>query len=232
MKKVIEMIKTLRQDTKGRAILFFGFYVLFFSFVILFVRFGSRDHTASTDYETSDGFQMIDIAEMDNYQFRYLVTIDDSEVEYTGKKYQNQREFTYLNKKYYSNGEYYFVFNDVWDKINNPIYFKQFIEDKTYFRFMEVGYLESKTSYESGKMVYHYQIATDTLTKEINDMDTDIGDDLNEMILHMDDGKHLSRVVYQLDSYGIAMSYCKKSLKIELQFDQIGEVEEIKNPIL
>ena len=49
---------------------------------------------------------------------------------------------------------------------------------------------------------------------------------------HMDDGEHLSRVVYQLDAYCKVMTYCQKSLKIEIQFDQIGEIEEIKNPIL
>ncbi len=232
MKKVIEIIKTLRQDTKGKAILFFGFYLLFFSCVIILVKFSSRYHTSSTDYESSSGFNMIDISVMDNYQFHYLVNLDDIEYEYIGKRYQEQREFTFLNKKYYSNGDYYFVLNDVWEKIDNPFYFKSFFEDDTYTRLMEIAYLESKTAYESGKMVYHYQISTDTLTKEINGMNTDVGDDLNSMIIHMDDGEHLSRIVYQLDAYCKIMSYCKESLKIEIQFDQIGEIEEIKNPIL
>ena len=218
MKKVIELLNTLKKDSKGRAILFFGFYVIFFLGVILLVSFSSRNSTVASV--------------VDNYQFQYKIDLDNIEYLYIGSKYQKEREFNFNNKKYYSNGDYYFVLNDTWEKIDNPFYFYEFLKDEVYMKLMNVGYLESTTSEDSGKIVYHYVIATDTLTKEINETQTDIADDGNTMMIHMDDGEHISKIVYQLDSYCKVMNYCKNSLKIEMNFDQIGEVKEIKNPIL
>ena len=233
MKKVIELINTLKKDSKGRAILFFGFYVIFFLGVILLVRFSSRNRTVASDYETSGGFHRpVQATIVDNYQFQYNINLDNIEYLYIGSKYQKEREFNFNNKKYYSNGDYYFVLNDTWEKTDNPFYFYEFLKDEVYMNLMNVGYLESTTSYDSGKIVYHYVIATDTLTKEINETQTDIADDGNTMMIHMDDGEHISKIVYQLDSYCRVMNYCKNSLKIEMDFDQIGEVKEIKNPIL
>ena len=51
MKELFKNIKELSKTTKGKAILFFGFYFVFFIIIMIIARFGSRNYTKPSDYE-------------------------------------------------------------------------------------------------------------------------------------------------------------------------------------
>ena len=51
MKELFKNIKELSKTTKGKAILFFGFYFVFFIIIMIIASFGCRIYTKSSDYE-------------------------------------------------------------------------------------------------------------------------------------------------------------------------------------
>ena len=53
MDKLINTIKEMSKNPKGKAILFFGFYIVFFAFVFLFINLTDSTLTYGDDYEKS-----------------------------------------------------------------------------------------------------------------------------------------------------------------------------------
>ena len=54
MNKLIEKIKEMSKNPKGKAFLFFGFYIVFFAFVFIFINLSKSTLTYGNDYEKSN----------------------------------------------------------------------------------------------------------------------------------------------------------------------------------
>ena len=232
MKNWVKQIKKMKKDPKGRAVLFFGFYLLFFIFVILFVRFSSRNHTVSSDYEkgSSVGGQISALL-LDNYRYEYQVIVDDHPIVFQGEKNLDEEMFSYQNHTYYVYGENCFVENGTWIKVEHPNIFSTFLNSRTIASLLEYAYFESKTSYESGKMTYNYLISTDTLNSILWNLHSDLGDEVNTIIIQTDENQVLTTITFQLNSYCKYHKQCQDSLKIIANYDSFGKVEKIENPI-
>ena len=101
MKELFKNIKELSKTTKGKAILFFGFYFVFFIIIMIIARFGSRNYTKPSDYEKgkSGTFYINDIVDK-NYGFTYQVSLDNVKYTYTGTRNSNNTLFDYNGNNY------------------------------------------------------------------------------------------------------------------------------------
>ena len=234
MKNWIDTIKKMSKDPKGKAILFFGFYLVFFALVILFVRTTSRYHTSPDDYEKGNAvISQIGSLLNYNYAYRYTILPDDALEGIDGKRYNNKNEeLTYRGQLYYCNEEACFTKEDNWIMKDNPNPYALLLDPNTISFLLENSYLEAKTSYESGKVTYHYQISVDTLNKKLHDTTSDLDFQPDSIIVEVDDNKELSSITFQLDHYGKYQKLCKNTLKIIVEYSDIGKVEKIENPIL
>ncbi len=211
--------------------MFFIFYFFFFIFAILFIRYYPRSVMDGSLYERGTPYS-IDTGIDNNYSYYSTISIDDNEYIYSGKRNGDYELITYDNKKYFRNDDNYFVYDSVWVKSNNPNKFSYFVDGDNFYGIIENATYESKTEYESGKVVYNFLITTDTLNKIINDTDTDYDDVTNRIQISVDENDVLNKVIYYLDSYCINNKLCNKGLKIEVSYDDINEVDKIDNPIV
>jgi hypothetical protein len=235
MKKIVETIKELNKTPRGKAVLFFGFYMVFFIFIIIFVRVGSRNSTGSYEYEKGNSssnynFDISGIAN-GNYKFTYTITVDGVDTVYSGEKYEDTELITYNNNNYYRNGDNYFINNTLWIKSGNPYIYSDFLEYDNIANLLVAASYESKTSYDSGKEIYNFLISTNTINQLLNNINSDFSEEPNRITISSDEDKNINEIIYYLDSYCTLNKLCNSSLKIDLMYDDFGNVEEIENPI-
>ena len=160
MKELFKNIKELSKTTKGKAILFFGFYFVFFIIIMIIARFGSRNYTKPSDYEKgkSGTFYINDIVDK-NYGFTYQVSLDNVKYTYTGTRNSNNTLFDYNGNNYFSSDDKYFINNSIWSKCDNPIMFYNFINPSKLTSILENSWNEANTSYEDGRHEYSLLIS-------------------------------------------------------------------------
>jgi len=230
VKKWIEKYKELKKSPKGRALLFFGFYFIFFAAIFTFLRFYSTPLSSSEEVEESYSFNVESLSNM-NAHFRYTVLLDNTKYVYDGKERESIELFSFQDKEYYYNGSNYFVNEDMWVKSENPYLFYDFINPSKMILFFQQAYLDSETSYKSGKTAYHFILDTNTIYQLLFNKNTDYVDDGNMIVVDVDENGNVTSIVFQLDNYCKSIDTCEKSLKLEIEYDELGKVEEIKNPI-
>ena len=231
MNKMIEKYKEIKNMPKGNAYLFFGFYFIFFLIIILILSLSPKTESVPAK-DAEEELSYLELGDITNniYQFQYIVVLDGVEKKYTGKRNQDKELFTYQNKNYYFDGEYYYVKNDnEWSKTENPYLYNHFRNITKISKFLEESYVESETVYKSGKEAIRFFLDTNTIYQTLYDRNTDFDDNGNTVVVNTVDDE-VQSIVFQLDSFCKSNSSCKKSLKLEIQFENIGEVEEIKKP--
>ena len=228
-----ELLKEIQENPKGKAISFFIFYTFFFLIVICILFFGKKDYTKPSDYEKGNATSYLSKTLLeDNYSFIYIITLDDQVYQYQGKKKDNFEYFQYLNKNYYRNGNDFYVEDGSWIKSENPYLFSEFLDTKNINKLINLASYLSKTSYDSGKMTYDYLLSTNTINKEIHNVNSDFLEEPNQIIVSTDENKNVSQILFLLNSYCYLNKSCIKNLKIDIQFDQVGKIEKIDNPIV
>ena len=233
MKKWLETIREIQKNPKGKAILFFGFYLVFFVVIILFVRFSSRRNPYLYEYEKGNS-TVNQIYELQgfNYEYRYHITIDDNTYEFEGKRHKKNEVYTYLDDSYYCNQEECFVLKEKWMLSEQKIPFHSLLEPDHIAKIIEEAHLESKTSYESGQTVYTYQVLVDSLNHILYEEDTDLDLEANTISIRIDENGELSLISFELNSYCQYRKSCEKNLKIDAEYSQIGEIDVIENPVM
>ena len=232
MKKIITFIQDMKKTAKGKALLFFLFYILFFLGLVLIARVGHRDTTQSSDYEKGNPTTFhVDSLLKNNYWFAYTVLLDDTKYEYVGERYNDMDLFLNQEKKYFRKENQYYLEEDSWKKVENPYVYPDFFNIEKVFQLLEKATYDSKTSYESGKVNYNYLLSTNTINQEFYQVNSDFMEEPNVVIISTDENREVNHIIFQLDSFCQLNSACEKSLKIELQYDKFGEVEKIDNPI-
>lgn len=232
MKELFKNIKELSKTTKGKAILFFGFYFVFFIIIMIIARFGSRNYTKPSDYEKgkSGTFYINDIVDK-NYGFTYQVSLDNVKYTYTGTRNSNNTLFDYNGNNYFSSDDKYFINNSIWSKCDNPIMFYNFINPSKLTSILENSWNEANTSYEDGRHEYFLLISTNTLNKLLDSKNTDYDDVPNKIVVSTDSDKLANKITYNLDSYCKINNLCDNSLSLEISYYRFGKIEGIDNPI-
>ena len=80
MGKLIDKIKEISTDPKGKAFLFFGFYMVFFAIIFLFINLSDSTLTDGDDYEKSYSSYTFNLDNIfsNNYAFKYEVNLDNN----------------------------------------------------------------------------------------------------------------------------------------------------------
>ena len=78
---------------------------------------------------------------------------------------------------------------------------------------------------------YDLSITSDTINKIIDNKDTDTEEVPNKIIVYADENGEIYKISYNLDSYCKIIEGCQNTLKIDLEYSNVGNVKEIKNPI-
>ncbi len=228
-----DLIKEIQENPKGKAIWFFIFYAFFFLIIVCILFFGKKDYTTAEDYErgiATDYSSKLLLG--DNYSFTYTITLDDKIYQYQGKKMKNVESFQYMNKNYYRVGDDFYVENEIWSKCESPYLYSEFLNSNNIELLIHLASYLSKTSYESGKMTFNYLLSTNTINKEIYNIESDFLEEPNQVIVSTDENQNVNQVLFLLDSYCSLNQNCMKSLKIDIQFDEVGKIEKIDNPIV
>lgn len=232
IKEFIKLIKELSKTPKGRKILFFSGYAIFFVILILVLRFSEeKPYYSNLDYEKGSSYD-INFKELDNFSYTYNINLDNVLTEVVGEKNLDKELFKLNGNSYYREGEMYFINNgNLWLKSDNPLKFAYFLELDNIDKIIEKSTFISKTEYESGKDSYNFEISSNTLISLISNLDTDYDDKPNTIVVNSDENGNISEIKFELDSYCINNKECNNSLDIELYYDSIDEIKEIKSPI-
>lgn len=229
-KKTIEIFNNLKSTPRGKAVFFFGFYLIFFIVIFSLAAAGGKD---TNKYENNNKYDYdLSMIEKNNYNFKYINTIDVDSIEFSGKRYKDNSLYKNNNLLYFKNkNKNYLNNNDLWVECNEPNQFNYFTDINNIKNILNKSTYMSKTDYESGKITYNYEISTTTLVKLINDIDIDLDDKTNSITLSTDEEKHINKISFNLDSYGIYNKICKLKFSIDLEYDKFGEIEKIESPI-
>ncbi|MBR2828765.1 MAG: hypothetical protein IKE70_05995 [Bacilli bacterium] len=233
MKNILHKFNEFRKDSKGGAILFFGFYFIFFLFLILFLRSRHSEVNKKSSYEYDKPnpiLYSINSLTRDNYSYHITILLDGIKYEYIGKRNKDEL-FEYQNDLYYHHDNDFYIKKDVWEKSMNPYLFSDFYQVDTISYLLENAYLDSNIKYDSGKINYYLYISTNTINQGIHKINTDYLELPNSLILSLNEKEELEQIHYYLDSYCTLNKMCNSTLEIIVSFDNIGKIEEIKNPM-
>ncbi len=233
IKKFLATIKELRKTPRGKALLFFGGYFLFFILIMIVFRISPKMSIKNYNYDkgAKDDYSLSKI-EANNYNYKYGITVDDTNYIITGKRNKEKEEFSFMDNNYFHNNDNYFTLNNgIWIKCANPNNYNYFTDITNLKELLNKSFFLSKTDYESGKVIYNYLITTNQIIKSIHNLDIDIADLANEIILSTDEEGNTNQIRLKLDSYCQYEKICNKSLEIILNYDEFGNVSEIESPI-
>jgi len=234
MKKLFEKIKEIKKMPRGNAILFFGFYFVFFLIVFLLLNTGSGKPITSNDYKINKAYSFnTNYLQENNYSFDYTISLDDIKYKYSGKRNGDVSSFNFNERKYYSNKDNYLVYQDTWIKSDNPfVVDEMFVNANEIIKLIELAAYESKTEYDSGKKIYNFLISTNTINQYIYNINSDFFEEPNRIIISTDENNSVSSITLNLDSFCTLNKQCQKNLRVELLFDNFGNIEEIESPII
>lgn len=233
MKKFFELLKEINSTPKGKAFLFFGFYIIFFVVIIIFIRFSSRVPVMhSEDYERGQGSYSFKIDSLlkNNYQYSYVITLDGIDYEYFGKRYKNMELFQFEGNEYFRTEDEYFIKDNLWIKSDNPYKFKEFLDVNNLVNLIKIASYDAKTTYESGKIKYNFLISSNTINQNIYNISSDFLEEPNEIIVSTDEDRNVDEITLNLDSYCKVNKLCNDSLKMKFKYDNFLEVQ-FDNPI-
>jgi len=235
--KAKEIIKILYQSEKGRALLFFGFYLLFFVLVGIMLRTTHQmvPEEKKEPIEKVDYTYKLDQLEKKNYHYQYLVTFGEDVYFYEGDCNHSKELFTVTSKDkkeiYFRDGAIFIKAEDSnWIVAEDP-YILSGVYDITVLKqiLAEAKFL-SKTEYDSGKSEVKFSISSTNLHKILTSQTVDTLEDKNEIILYLDKNKNIEKLEYNLTSYVTALNQMPKNTIIEISYSNFGGVKEIEKP--
>lgn len=241
MKDVINFFKKTSKTDRGKGIWFF----VAFAFLLLILMVISR---TTTHYPLEDqlndirnannkknGANIVDLFKL-NYAYSYDIILDNNVTNINGKINETAEEFTCKNgnkiNKFYRNKDgLYRLDNLKWVESNECSKFYKFYNLAYIDKMLEEATLDHNTSYKDGRVELSLLISINNINKIISDKTTDFSDDPSTITVSYDKEGTISGISYDLSSYCTNMKLCKKELKINLKYYDIGEVAKIDNPL-
>ncbi len=235
MKDLLKKIKEMKKDAKGRALLFFGFYFFFFLFLAIFLR-AMTFVTPVNEESVTEKKDVISFTEYNGkkYRFDYQIGIDSDKILLSGLKIDYEEDFNYTHgndKRHYYRGMFsYFIEDTVTNyKIDERPREELLVIDSVDTLLDNASY-ESKTEYNSGKVVLRYSISSSTIERIAFNKELDVADEPNEIIITIQDN-HITNLEFVLDSYGKTTGKCQTMMRVVCKYSDFDTKEEIVNPV-
>lgn len=236
--KVIEAIKNLSSTERGRAVLFFGFYLIFFFVVIVLVRtsHNAPTRTNETIQKTVSYSYNLERLEKRNYHFKYLSTIGEDIILYEGDRFQTKEFFQVMTNAlvnyYYRDGELFIKQeNTSWVVSDTPYVLDAFYDVDMIGQILEKAEFIAKTEYNNTKLELQFRISTKELIKLFKLQDIPIiNEEQNEIVLELDQDKNIERIEYDLTNFYTTAYQVPKKVFIEMTYSNFGKVKEIEKP--
>lgn len=226
--EIIKLFKELRKTPKGRAVLFFAFYLVFF--IVLAIGFRLTPHNVSNSTEeeqTKENYIIVGRYNGKNYAYKYVFNVDEVLALVEGKRngYKESFSYTYLDntKNYYKDMISYYENDLVVDCPNELLVVTSNIDS-----LLEKASYDSVTNYQSGRVVYRFLLSSSNISMLVDKKDLDISEVPNEIMVTVDDNK-VTDVSMNLDSYCAATSKCSSKMRVSIKYSEIGEIGEIVN---
>lgn len=224
MKNFKELIKLIRESSRGNAILFFSFYFLFFIVLIIFLKFNTKRGYTVSNYEKGIpySFSLNEILKK-NYNYYYDVILDDEKNTYIGQKDGKKQKFSFKDEEYYFDGKQFFINDNELKQVENPFLFYDLLIEKNLSTLIQAGSYESQTSYESGRHVYTFLLSSNTVNQLIYGISSDFFEEPNKVIVGVNEKNSVEDIRLEFNSYCKVNSLCEKSLEIKLSYYDFGK---------
>ncbi len=232
----IEFIKKMFKSKRGRALLFFIFYFIFFFVIISLIRSAySQPNTIKKDTNNINAKYKLESIEKGNYHFIREEIINGVITNFTGDKENNKIKGIMTSNNIFYN---YFIYDNInliktTDKyeVTSDLYqFNNITDDKNIRTILNKSTLISKTEYETGNILYNYQITTNTLDGIINNTNIDIADIPNTITIETNEEDEVIKITYDLTSYATYINQNDTSVKISIDYSNFGNIQNITIP--
>jgi len=229
--KYIKLLKDIYKNPRGKAILFFVFYFFFFLILIIMIRTNSTINNGTVENKNNLNYSLESITN-GNYHYAYKINLNNIEHIYEGDKLNSKEKFTYIynniSTNYYRNNDLFLKEVDSnWNKTENPYILKEFLNIDMLKTIITSSSYISKTEYESGRVVYHYNISTTTLLKLLENTNIDI-DDIPNKIDITTNNKEVDQINYTLDSYCKYIDNNSNTCNIEMKYSNFDKITNIE----
>ena len=226
-------------NPESKRVIFFVFYFVFFLIVVLLLRGANANNNSNRITSNNSGYSKsfnFDKLKNNNYHFIYKLDKNSNITIYEGDNDSITTTFVMSGNpslNYYSKNNLYYVKNIntlMWESATNPIEFYKLIDFNTLDEIMKRATYMSRTEYLSGDEVdYNYEVSTATLIKYLdNNTISEVGDNLNNFIFHVDSNDVLYQIDMDISSY---YKYYHSDINryfISLKYSKIGEISNIR----
>ena len=232
----LEGIKNLSKSSRGKAILFFLFYVIFFIIIISMLRGSYNESPNYNDNESNiNAYYKLDGIENGNYHFTREENINGEITNFTGDKSDDKIEGVMASNNTFYN---YFIYDNInlikttdkYEVTSELYHFNNITDDNNISKFLEKAYLASKTEYESGNTSYNYEITTNTIDSIINNTNLDIADIPNKITLETNEEDEVVKITYDLTSYSTYINNMPPTTTITVSYSNFGEIGDLEIP--
>lgn len=229
--KVKVLYETIQKSSRKNAILFFTFYFFFFLFLLISLSGKKGDYRRGQYESGNQSFFSLNELLNKNYEFSYEVVLDNNNYLYTGKKYNDKELFTFQEKEYYKEGDIFYVKENIWNKVDNPMQFFNFINEDNIANLLTASTYVSHTNYESGNITYNYLLSSNTINQLLSNLSSDFFEEPNQVVVRVNESGIVDEIDFYLDSYCQLNNLCEKSLNLRLSLSNYGKVQVIERPI-
>ena len=235
MKNFIENINEVGSTSKGKTIIFFFAFLLFLVFIAIFSRtVGTTNPEEYYNTVTNDSSWEELLAA--NYGYKYTINIDGVETIIEGKIKETNEKFTITTgdevREYFRSIDSFLINSDGnWIMCDNPNNFYKFTNIDYVDKIVKNSSFTNKTDYESGKVIYNFLISTNTINELLDGNVTDYDDIPSEVEVIFKADNSIDHVNYKFSNYCRTIGLCNNNFDVKLEYNDIGKIEGIKNPI-
>ena len=226
-KQIIDFIRT----PKGKAVLFFSFYLVFFLVVAIIARISTGNPLGSTNYQSNSTNYHLSSIQNRNYQFSYQYMVDDVSTIYMGSRKNLKASFSDGVTSYYQNGNLTMKLQDgIWIKCDSPYLVSYLLDDVGIENVLQKATYVSKTELATGEVTLQYQITTTTLVQLIDGIDVDLDDVVNTIEIRENKNREITEINYDISSYAKYRGLCFNQFLLNLSYSHFDEIEAIEDP--
>ena len=201
--KYIEGVKKLSKSKRGRAILFFAFYIIFFVVLIGMIRGSYNTKNTITDNKNNVNAEYkLNGIKNGNYHFIREENINGVITNFTGDKTDNKTEGIMTTDNAFYN---YFIYDNInllrltdkYEVTDELYHFNNITNDSNIENILNKATLISKTEYETGNTSYNYEITTNTLDQVLNNTNLDLDMPTNSITLETNEEDEVFKITYE-----------------------------------
>ncbi len=229
------------ENTQEKAVWFLVAFAFFLLALMILARTG--EHKPITNQlekirnanKNSNGISINELLK-GVFSYQYVINVDDNIYTINGSMDDDREEFTCTNGKktdrYYRNMDgLYRLNNKKWVKSKECTNYHKFYNLVYIYALLESASLDHTSDIKGGGEEFNLSISVNTLNQLIHNKKTDFSDNPSTIKVTTDEDGIVRIIDYDLSNYCVLNKTCKKKLRINLQYGNIGDVEEIEDPL-